>query len=113
LAAVASDEGSSFFGPISSPETLANWDFLESRSDPYAREARAYSLVASGRLKEGVQALRELAASLTNGNAWMLEIHDRALQLATLAETRAEEAHELLRRWETETATTLRVESFP
>ena len=112
-AAAARDNGVPFFGPMSSPHALAEWSFLDGRSDEYAREVKACSLVASGRLHEGAHALRELAGALTGGTPWMIETQQRANQLADLAETGATAAHELLATWESATVSALGVQAVP
>jgi hypothetical protein len=112
LTVMVRDEGVPFFTPVSSPEALASWSFLDGRSDPYAREAKAYSLVASGRFSDGAQALRELAGSLPGETAWMIEMQKRAEHLASLAETDTTAAHELLATWESETVSALRVQDL-
>ena len=113
ISAAVQNEGLPFFGPVSSPEALVNWSFLEGRSEPYALEARAYSLVASGRFDEGANALRKFADALTDGAPWVIDIRQRAERLANLAETDPREAHEILNKWEKETAAALRVEDLP
>jgi hypothetical protein len=112
LAVVVRDEGVPFFSPVSSPEALTSWSFLAERCDPYAREAKAYSLVASGRFSDGVQALRELAGSLPRETAWMVEMKDRAEQLAGFVETNPRAALELLATWESETVSGLRIQDL-
>jgi hypothetical protein len=112
LAVAVKDEGRAFFGPQASPESLADWDLLMGCSDPYAMEARAYSLVASGRFVEGAEALRELAGSLLSGTPWMREIEARAERLAGLAVNEPGAAQELLNEWEAETAATLHVQDL-
>lgn len=113
LATVVRDEAVPFFNPVSSPEAFASWGFLDGRDDPYVREAKAYSLVASGRFSEGAQALRELASSLSGGTLWMIEMRKRAEHLAGLAETNPTAAHELLAMWESETISALRIQDVP
>jgi len=112
-AAAARDEGMPFFEPVDSAQALWSLGFLDGRSDEYSREVRAYSLVASGQLYEGAQALRELARSLAGGTAWMIEMRKRAEQLATLAETNPTAADALLATWESETVSALRIEDVP
>jgi hypothetical protein len=113
LAVVVRDEGVPFFSPVSSPGALASWGLLDGRGDPYAQEAKAYSLVASGQFSDGAQALHELAGSLSGGTAWMIEMQKRAERLAGLAETNPTAAHELLATWESGTASALRVQDVP
>lgn len=112
IAEIARNEGLPFFGPLSTPDELARWPFLEGQTDPYAREARAYSCVACGRFIEGIVALRELARSLAGGTPWMLEMGKRAQQLADLAEANPDGARKLLVRWEAETAAALHVQDL-
>lgn len=108
------DEGEKFFGPVSSPESLARWKLIEARSDEYAREAKAYALVASGQYDEGSQALRAFAASLpAAGPNWMSEMSVRAEDLARAAETDREAAQRRLRKWELESREALRVRDVP
>lgn len=108
------DEGVQFFGPISSPAALARWSLLESRADEYARETKAYALVASGQYQEGSQALRAFAASLpAAGPSWMSEMSKRAEDLARRAETDGEAAQQRLREWELESRAVLRVSDVP
>ena len=114
-ALAARDEGLSFCGPISSPEALADWSYVIDRPG-YACEARAVSLIAAGRDREGTQALRRIAASINDGDdhrQWVLDIRDRAKLLADLAETAPEKAHALLEKWEAGTIAALRVEKIP
>jgi hypothetical protein len=113
LAKVVRDEGVPFFSPVSSPEALTVWSYLDCRGDPYAREAKAYSLIASGKFSDGVQALRELAGSLSREIEWMNRMKKRAERLASLAETNPTAAHELLAMWESETVSALRVQDLP
>lgn len=116
VAAVAArNEGLPFFGPVSSPEALANWEYLDGLTDARSREVKAYSLVASGRLAEGIQALRELAESLSGEEEieWIIEVRKQAEHLADLAETNPTAAHELLAKWESETIAALRVQDVP
>lgn len=104
------NEGMEFFGPISSPAALACWSFLDARPDEYAREARAYALVACGQNLRGSQALRVFAASLpVSGPGWISEKRRRAEELARMAEADGEASQELLRQWEKETKCALRV----
>lgn len=112
IAEIASNEGVPFFGPLTSPEELARWPFLEGQTDPHTREARAYSFVACGRFIEGISALRELTRSLAGGTPWMVEMGKRAQQLADLGETNPDGACELLVRWEAETAAALHVQDL-
>lgn len=113
VATVVREEGVPFFDPVSSPEALSHWTFLDGRTDPYAREAKAYSLVASGHFSEGSQALRELARSLSGRTAWMIEMRKRTEQLADLAETNPTGAHKLLATWESKTVSALGVQDVP
>lgn len=113
LAVTVRNEGEPFFSPVSSPKALASWSFLNDRSDPYAREAKAYSLVASGRLLEAVRALAELASSLSGGTAWMIEMQKRARHLANLIETNPVAGCKLLDTWESETVSALRIHDVP
>lgn len=113
LAVVVRDEGVPFFSPMSSPKALTSWDFLDGRADPYARQAKAYSLVASGRFSDGAQALHDLAGALPAGTAWMIEMQERAEHLARLAETNPPEAQDLLATWESATVSALRVQDVP
>jgi len=104
------DEGVQFFGQISSPDALTRWSLLEARTDEYARETRAYALVASGQYQEGSQALRAFAASLpATGPSWMSERKNRAEDLARIAETDGEVAQQRLREWEFESRSALGV----
>ncbi|HLD61275.1 MAG TPA: hypothetical protein VJA27_04065 [Patescibacteria group bacterium] len=112
VASLVKKEGVAFFGSISSPETLARWQYLEERTDPYALQARAYSLVASGYAQEGVDALHALTDSLTSDIPWVLEMKSRAEQLAQLAESNLESAQESLSQWEKETAIALGVDDL-
>ena len=106
--------GIQFFGPITSPAALAGWSLLEDRSDEYARETKAYALVAAGRYREGSQALHAFAASLpTAGPRWMSEMKRRAEELARDAETDCEAAQQRLREWESETRSALRLSEVP
>jgi hypothetical protein len=109
------DEGLPFFGPISSAEALANWAYLDEHSDARSLEVKAYSLVASGRLAEGIQALRKLAESLSGEEEleWIIEVRKQAEHLADLAETNPTAAHELLAKWESETVSALRIQDVP
>jgi hypothetical protein len=86
---------------------------LDGRSDEYAREVRAYSLVASSRYVEGARALRAFSSSLPAGPTWMSEVRSRAERLADMAETDREAAHDLLARWESETKSGLRIKDVP
>ena len=111
-AVVVRDQGVPFFEPMVSPEAVASWGFLVGRTDEYAREVRAYSLVASGRFIEGAHALRELARSLAAATTWMVEMQKRARQLAALAESNPGGAGDLLAKWQAETAAALHVEDL-
>ncbi|WP_428267756.1 hypothetical protein [Haliangium sp.] len=113
-AAVAQENGVPFFGPITSPEQLAEWGYLEGKRNGYIRESKAYSLVAAGRLIKGIRALRELAESLEGKDTpWVVEMKERAEQLAALAESNPPAAHELLAQWEAETVSELRIQDVP
>ena len=118
VATIIREEGVPFLTSVSSPEALVGWSFLEGRSDPYALEAKAYSLVASGRFVEGVRALRHLARLLSGGlsggapTPWMVEMQERAEQLADFAERDPSRARDALTKWEAQTATALRVQDL-
>ncbi|WP_428261512.1 hypothetical protein [Haliangium sp.] len=113
-AAVAQEKGVPFFGPIISPAKFADWEYLDGKRNGYIREAKAYSLIAAGRLVEGIRALRELAESLAGKDTpWVVEIKERAEQLAALAESNPPGAHELLAQWEAETVAELRIQDVP
>ncbi|WP_428264145.1 hypothetical protein [Haliangium sp.] len=113
-AAIVQEEGVPFFEPISSPEKLADWDYLNGKRNAHMREAKAYSLVAAGRIIEGIRALRELAESLAGKDTpWVVEMKERAERLAALAESTPPAAHELLAQWEAETVTALRLQDVP
>lgn len=112
LVGVLSDEGVPFIRHLSCPEAVANWGFLDTLADPYAMEAKAYSLLASGRIAEGVHALRVLSVSLsrvTPSVPWVLEMKDRAELLAKITETEVVKVRGLLSRWEAETVAQLRL----
>ncbi|WP_428269825.1 hypothetical protein [Haliangium sp.] len=113
-AAIVLKEGVPFFGPIDSPEKLADWGYLDGERNAHMREAKAYSLIAAGRLIEGIRALRELAESLEGKDTpWVVEMKERAEQLAALAESNPPAAHELLAHWEAETVSALRLQAVP
>ncbi|WP_428263332.1 hypothetical protein [Haliangium sp.] len=114
-AAVVKEKGVPFFGPITSPEALASWEYLDGRPDEYGQEAKAYSLIAAGRLVEGIRALRELADFLRGDDEmpWDTEKRQRAERLAALAESNPPAAHELLAQWEAETVSALRIQDVP
>lgn len=112
-AAIARDNGVPFFASLSSPEAVADWSALARRSDEHAREARAYSLVASGRYSEGIQALHHLCSSMAGGTPWMLEMQNRAERLAAVAGTNPTAAHDLLAAWEAQSVSALRLANVP
>ena len=107
------NEGVPHFGRMSSPGAIADWSFLDGRSDPHALEAKAYSLVAAGRRDEGVRALRELTQSLSGDAAWIVDMRKRAEQLAKLAEEEPTAADALLGRWESATVAALGILNIP
>jgi len=113
LIAMVRDEGVPFFESVSIPESVASWGFLVGRSDPFAAEAKAYSLVACGRLPDGARALRELAGSLSSVIPWQVEMQERAESLSILAETNPPAALELLASWERETVAALSIQDMP
>lgn len=113
IASAARDNGTKFFGPIDSADALCTWEILDHRGDEYAREARAYSLLLSGRADEATKRLRELVGMLSGGAPWMREMKERDEALAALAESNPKAATELLAKWEKETAAALRVVEIP
>ncbi len=114
-ATLVRDEAVPFFGPISSPEALASWSYLDGRPDEYGQEAKAYSLIAAERYIEGIRILRVLADSLRDEEdiRWVIETRERAEQLAALAESNPPAAQQLLAQWEAETVSALRLQDVP
>ncbi|WP_428264121.1 hypothetical protein [Haliangium sp.] len=114
-AAIVREQGVPFFGPMTSPEDLASWSYLDDRPDEYGQEAKAYSLIAAERYIEGIRALRKLADSLRDDQdiPWVIKTRDRAEQLAALAESNPPAAHQLLAQWEAETVAALRLQDVP
>lgn len=108
------DAGVEYFGSISSLAALARWKVLDARTDEYAREARAFSLLGSGQYNEGLRALRAFAASLpADGPSWMVETKARAEELARTAATDGGGAQKRLRDWEFECREALRISDVP
>src|SRR5919106_867185 len=113
IAVVARDQGVPFFEPVTAPEALVRWSYLDGRSDAAALQARAYSLIASGQFGQGVESLRKLASTLSVGPPWMMELRQQAEGLADLAAKDPDGAQALLAKWEAQTASALRVHDLP
>ncbi len=111
IASAVINEGMPFIQTLTSPAALADWEFLRQQVDPHAREARAYSLIMSGRITEGLSELSALARSLVSELSWMNEMRERAMLLARLAEGVPSVAQARLAEWEAETSACLRLVS--
>jgi hypothetical protein len=113
LIEVIRDDAEPFYGPISTPEAMADWDYLEGRLQPYPIQAKAYSLIACGRPHEAIELLTELAVARPNDYDWETEIREQAATMADLAANDLDQAHAQLKTWENETIAALGVGDIP
>jgi hypothetical protein len=105
-------DGAGFFAPLLSPEELSRWEVLDNRTDEYGLQAKAFSLLLSGRREMALPLLRELAA-IDDGPHWRRELGARCSVLASLAVSNLKSAIELLDTWQGETIAKLRVGEIP
>jgi hypothetical protein len=103
LATMIEREGLPFCKPINSPEAVADWELLNGRCDAFALEAKAYSLIAAGRVDESLSVVDRLERELTGEIPWIVETRRRAKSLAASAATDLAKAHAQLASWESET----------
>src|SRR5260370_32864823 len=81
LATTVATDGVAFFGNISGPDALAEWKFLQGVEDPYARRARALSLVAAKRWNEPASALDALSHDLRTGPGWLVDMGNQCIEI--------------------------------
>lgn len=115
MAQTANDEGRPFYEPINTAQALADWPRIQDDPDPYVAEAIGLSLIAAGRPREGARILRASGQSLQplDPQDWAVELKERLLTMADLADKNPHQALAQLDQWQEETIAALGVHDIP